>query len=124
MKQIICDSAPKVVGPYSAAIEVNNFVYTSGQIGVDPLSGNLLEGIENQTRQVFKNLAEVLKSAETDLQHVVKATVFLQNLSDYAVVNTIYEEMFAGHKPARSAVQVAKLPREALLEIEMIAIKE
>jgi 2-iminobutanoate/2-iminopropanoate deaminase len=124
MQPIISPNAPNAIGPYSHAIETNGFVFTSGQIGVDPTTGNLLDGIDNQTRQIFRNLSEVLKSAGTDLQRVVKATVFLQNLGDYVVMNTIYEEMFAGHKPARSAIQVAKLPREALIEIELIAVKE
>lgn len=123
MKVIQSESAPKVVGPYSPAIEHGNFVFCSGQIGIDPSTGELVEGIENQTKQVVENLQQVLLATELDLDHVVKTTIFLASMSDYSTVNEIYGSYFTEHKPARSTVQVARLPMGALIEIEAIAVK-
>ena len=123
MKKIQTEEAPKAVGPYSQAIETDQLVFCSGQIGIDPKNGSLVEGIENQTRQAMSNIANVLQAAGSDLDHVVKTTIFLANIGDYKTVNEIYGSYFTEHKPARSAVQVAALPLGALVEIEMIAAK-
>lgn len=116
--------APEAIGPYSQAIESNGFIFLSGQIAIDPSSGQM-EGkdIETQTRRVFKNIKAVLKSSGTKITNVVKCTVFLTDMNDFAKMNKIYEEEFEGHKPARSTVQVARLPRDAMIEIECTAVK-
>ena len=124
MKKIQTENAPKAIGPYSQAIEVGNFIYTSGQIPIDPLTGNLAEGgIEVQTERVIKNLTAVLNAAGSNLDNVVKTTCFLKDINDFAKFNEIYAEYFTG-KPARSCVEVSALPKGALLEIEVIAIKK
>ncbi len=123
MKIIHTDKAPKVVGPYSQAVEIDGFVFCSGQIGIDPQKGALVEGIENQTHQVMKNIKEVLKSAGLNFGHVVKTTIYISDMSTYPTVNGIYGGYFPDHKPARSTVQVAGLPLGALVEIEVIASK-
>lgn len=120
MKKISTTKAPAAIGPYSQAITVDGLMFTSGQI---PLTaeGQLIEGgIEEQTHQVFKNLKAVLETAQVDFNHVIKATVFLQDMNQFAVVNEIYAAYFADHKPARSAVEVARLPKDVLIEIELI----
>lgn len=122
MQSIRTDKAPKVVGPYSQAIVANGFVFCAGQIGIDPQTGNLVEGIENQTKQVLKNLQAVLEAAGTDLSAVVKTTIFLADIHDYPKVNEIYGSFFTNTKPARSTVAVAALPKAALVEIEVIAV--
>lgn len=122
MKYIHTDNAPAAIGPYSQAIIANGFVYCSGQIGLDPKAGVLVGGIEEQTKQVLENLKAVLKAADTDLEFVVKTTIFLKNMNDFTVVNDIYEKYFGGHKPARATVEVSNLPKGALVEIEAIAI--
>lgn len=124
MKQtIIAENAPKALGPYSHAIKVNGMVFTSGQIGIDPETGSLKEGIEEQTTQVLKNLKAVLTAAGAKITDVVKTSVFVQDLKDFATVNKIYGEVFT-HAPARSCVQVAALPAGALVEIEAIAVSD
>lgn len=124
MKKIICaPGAPAALGPYSQAIQTGNLVFTSGQIGIDPSTGKLSETIEEQTRQALKNLEQVLLAAGCTLADVVKATVFLQDFSDFATVNAIYGETFEGSFPARSCIQVSKLPAGALVEIEAVAAK-
>jgi len=123
MKTIHTNNAPKAVGPYSQAIETDQFVFCSGQIGIDPKTGLLVDGIENQTKQAITNIANVLTTAGTDLDRVVKTTIFLANINDYKTVNELYGSYFTEHKPARSAVQVAALPLGALVEIEIIAAK-
>ena len=116
------DAAPKAIGPYEQAIRVNNFVFTAGQIPLDPKTGNMVEGaIAAQTRQVLENLRAVLEAAGASLDAVVKATVFLKNMSDFAAMNEVYAEYFAASKPARSTVAVAELPRGALIEIDLCA---
>jgi len=124
MKVINADKAPKVVGPYSQAIETNNMLFCAGQIGIDPQSGKLVDSLAQQTNQVFSNIRAVLEKAGYTLGDVVKTTVFLQNMADYQEVNSIYETYFKDHKPARSAVAVAALPAGALIEIEVIACKD
>ncbi len=114
--------APKAVGPYSQAIVANGFVFTAGQIGTDPKTGTLVEGVEAQTEQVLKNLAAVLKASGSSMDDVVKATVFLADMNDFAKMNEIYAKYFKAPFPARSTVQVARLPRDAKIEIEVIAV--
>ena len=123
MKKVIhSDKAPEAVGPYSQAILMENFVFTSGQIAIDPAVGKLIEGgIQEQARQVMANLSAVLKAAKTDFSRVVKATVFLDDINNFAEFNEVYSEYFPSDPPARSAFQVAALPLGAMVEIEMIA---
>ena len=116
------DRAPKAIGPYEQAIRVGEFVYTAGQIPIDPQTGNLVEGgIAAQTRQVLNNLQAVLAAAGSSLERAVKVTVFLKNISDFGAMNEVYSEFLGASKPARSTVAVADLPRGALVEIDLIA---
>jgi 2-iminobutanoate/2-iminopropanoate deaminase len=114
-------SAPAAIGPYSQATRVGNMVFTSGQIPLD-MDGQLVDGdVAAQTHQVFRNLQSVLAAAECTLSNVVKATVFLRDMNDFATVNEIYATYFGAHKPARSTVQVARLPKDVAVEIDLIA---
>ena len=116
------DNAPKAIGPYEQGIKVGDFVYASGQIPLDPKTGNLITGgITEQTRQVMENLRAILEAGGSSLDHVVKATVFLKNIADFAAMNEVYAEYLGHAKPARSTVAVADLPRGALVEIDFIA---
>jgi 2-iminobutanoate/2-iminopropanoate deaminase len=120
---ISTDKAPKAIGPYEQAIKIGDFVYTAGQIPLDPQTGNLIAGtIAEQTRQVLENLKAVLEAAGSSLDKVIKATVFLKNMADFAALNEVYGEYLGKAKPARSTVAVADLPRGALVEIDLIAI--
>jgi 2-iminobutanoate/2-iminopropanoate deaminase len=122
-KAISTDGAPKAIGPYEQAIRVDGFVFTAGQIPLDPQTGNLVEGgIAPQTRQLLENLKAVLAAAGSSLDRVVKATVFLKNMSDFPAMNEVYAEYFGHSKPARSTVAVAELPRGALVEVDLVAI--
>jgi len=123
-KLVNTDKAPAAIGPYSQAIIAAPFVFTSGQMPVDPKTNELVGGdITNQAKQVFENIKAILAEAGTDLSKVVKATVFLKNMDDFAAVNKVYASYFTeGILPARSAVQVAKLPKDVAVEIEMIAL--
>ena len=122
-KQIQTDKAPKAIGPYSQGIAANGFIFCSGQIPIDPATGNLVDGtVEDQTRQVLKNLGAVLEAAGSLYNQVVKATVFLQDMNDFAKMNGVYGEFFKTPYPARAAVQVARLPRDVKVEIEAIAL--
>lgn len=123
IKTVSTDKAPAAVGPYSQALEVNGFVFCSGQIGIDPKIGNLVDGFENQARQVLSNLKAVLIEAGSDLNHVVKTTVYIKNMNDYPLFNKVYGEYFKDHKPARATVEVSRLPKDCLIEIEAIAVK-
>lgn len=123
-KTINAPKAPAAVGPYVHAVEANGLIFTSGQIGLIPETGELQEGIEAQTHQVFKNLTAVLEAAGSDLDHAVKTSVFLDDINDFGKVNEIYAEYFKGETPTRSCVEVAKLPKGALVEIEVIAVKK
>lgn len=123
MKYIQPDNGLKAVGPYSLGIEHNGFIFTAGQIGKDPATDELLEGIENQTKQVIQNLEQILLAAGSSLNKIVKTTIFITNMEDYEEMNKVYSIFFAENKPARSTVQVTKLPKDALIEIEAIAIK-
>ncbi len=124
MNAIHTDNAPAAIGPYSQAIEVDGFIYASGQLPVDPATGSFPEGgIKEQTRQSLTNVQSILKAAGTDLSHVVKTTVFLANMDDFAAMNEVYAEFFSQPYPARSAVAVKQLPKGALVEIEVVAHK-
>jgi 2-iminobutanoate/2-iminopropanoate deaminase len=122
-KTIIATSAaPAAIGPYSQAIRVGDTLFTSGQIPIDPATGNLVDGaITEQTTQVFKNLQAVLAEAGSDFDSVVKTTVFLKSMGDFAAMNEVYAKYFAAAPPARSTVQVAALPKDSLVEIECVA---
>ena len=123
MKQPVhTDHAPKAIGPYSQAIIINGFVFCSGQTPLVPETGNMVEGgVEEQSHQVLKNLSAVLKAAGSDMSKVVKTTVFLQSMGDFAAMNAIYATYFPAPQPARSTEEVAKLPKNCLVEIECIA---
>ncbi len=123
MRKIVAtDKAPAAIGPYAQANIIGNLVITSGQIPIDPATGNLVEGdIEVQTRQVFANLKAVLEAAGSSLDKIVKTTCFMDNMNDFAKMNEVYASFFSGDYPSRSAVEVAKLPKGALIEIEVIA---
>ncbi len=116
------ENAPKAIGPYSQAVRAGDFLFLSGQTPLDPATGLLVAGgIKEQAARVFKNLEAVLQAAGVGMQAVVKATVFLKDMNDFAAVNEVYASKFTGDFPARSTVQVARLPKDALVEIEMIA---
>ena len=124
MKDIQTQQAPAAIGPYSQAIEANGFVFASGQIPLDPATGSFAEGgIREQTRQALTNASRILEAAGTDLAHVVKTTVFLASMSDFAAMNEVYATFFTQPYPARSAVAVKDLPKGALVEVECIAVK-
>jgi 2-iminobutanoate/2-iminopropanoate deaminase len=116
-------AAPKAIGPYEQAIKINGFIYTAGQIGLDPKTGNLVEGgIITETKQVLENLKAILEAAGSSLDQVIKATVFLRKMSDFAAMNEVYEDYLGHARPARSTVGVAELPRGALIEIDLVAV--
>lgn len=122
LKKIQTDHAPAAIGPYSQGIAHGGLVFTAGQIPLDPSTGELLQGnIEEQTERVMKNLQAVLEAAGASLQTVVKTTVFLRDMSDFAAMNEVYARFFGGHAPARSTVQAARLPKDCSVEIEAIA---
>lgn len=122
LKQIIsADKAPKAIGPYSQANKYNDLVFVSGQLPIDPVTGKLAEGIESQARQCIENVSAILAEAGTGLEKVLKTTIFLKDLNNFKTVNEIYGSYFTGNHPARSAVQVARLPLDAEIEIEAIA---
>lgn len=122
MKRIITSNkVPKAIGPYSQAVILNNVLYTSGQIGLDPQTGDLKDGIEEQVKQVMENLKALLKEADMDFSNVVKTTIFLKSMDDFTTVNQIYASYFNENPPARSCVEVSALPKGALVEIELIA---
>jgi 2-iminobutanoate/2-iminopropanoate deaminase len=125
MKTIInTDAAPKAIGPYSQAIMVDGFLYTSGQIAIDPATGEFVEGgIEAQTERVLENIKAILKAAGMDLSNVIKATLFVTNMGNFAKINEIYGRYFKDNPPARSLVEVKSLPKGALIEIEVVAHK-
>jgi len=117
------ENAPAAIGPYSQAVKTGTLVFCSGSIGFNPTDMTIVDGgVEAQTTQALKNMSEVLKAAGSDISHVVKTTVFLKDMNDFAKVNTLYEAHFRPYKPARSAVEVARLPKDALIEIECIAM--
>lgn len=122
MKSITSPAAPAAIGPYAQAIVADGFIYCSGQLGLDPATGKMAaDDAAGQARQALANLAAVLAAAGSSMQQVVKTTVFLTDLSEFGSVNAAYEMAFGGHKPARSTVQVARLPKDARVEIECVA---
>ncbi|PIC85356.1 deaminase [Sporosarcina sp. P20a] len=124
MEYVKTEQAPQAIGPYSQAVKVNDVVYTSGQIPLT-LAGEVISGgIEEQTNQVLQNLSKVLEEAGSSLQQVIKTTVFIQDMNEFGALNAIYEEHFGEHKPARSTVEVARLPKDVRVEIEAIALCE
>ncbi len=124
MKEIVvAQDAPKAIGPYSAAVAMEHMVFTSGQLGVDPATGKLAEGVEAQARQAMKNLGAVLSAKGLGYGDIVKTTVFVTNLGDFAAINQVYGSFFAGDYPARSCVQVAALPMGGQVEIECVAAR-
>jgi 2-iminobutanoate/2-iminopropanoate deaminase len=124
VKQIVqTDNAPKAIGPYSQAVVAGGFVFASGQIPIDPATGEFVSGgIAEQTEQVLRNLAAVLAAAGTDLERVVKTTVFLADMGDFAAMNEVYGRFFVENPPARATVEAARLPRDARVEIEVVAL--
>lgn len=122
MKVVSTNEAPAAIGPYSQGIIVNNILYTSGQIPLTAEGELVSGGVKEQTHQVFKNLQAILNSEGTSLEKVVKATVFIKDMNDFGAVNEVYGEYFNTHKPARSCVEVARLPKDVLVEIEVIAL--
>ena len=123
MTHVSTPNAPAALGPYSQAVDTGSTVYCSGQLGLDPATGNLAEGVQAQTHQALKTLQAVLNEAGLSLDNVVKTTVFVQDLADFGTVNEIYGTYFHGGFPARSCVQIAALPKNALVEIECIAVR-
>ncbi|MBX3011500.1 MAG: RidA family protein [Caldilineaceae bacterium] len=123
-KVIQTQQAPAAIGPYSQAIRAGGFVFASGQLGLDPQSGKLQDGVEAQARQALANVKAVLAEAGTSVEKVVKVTLFLANLADFAKVNAIYGEVFQHEPPARSTIQVAALPLGGLVEVEVIALAD
>ena len=124
MKKVISTTnAPAAIGPYSQAVEANGFVFASGQIPVNPASGEIPAGIEAQAEQVMTNMKNLLEAAGTSLDHVVKTTVFIKSMDDFATINGIYSKYFEKDCPARSCVEISRLPKDVLLEMEAIAVK-
>ncbi len=122
-KVISTKNAPGAIGPYSQGIIANDFVFTAGQISLDPQSGNVVgTDVQTQTRQVLANLKAVLEAGRSGLAHVVKATVYLKDMNDFAAMNEVYAEFFGKSLPARAAVEVARLPKDVLVEIDAIAV--
>jgi 2-iminobutanoate/2-iminopropanoate deaminase len=118
------DKAPAAIGPYSQAVKSGNLIFVSGQVPVNPKTGELTGGTREQTRQVLENLKAVLAAAGASLSQVIKTTVFMKNLDDFTVMNEVYKEYFPQDPPARSTVEVARIPRSSMVEIEAIAISE
>ena len=124
MKSIHTNQAPAAIGPYSQAIEANGMIFASGQIPIDPATGQFVEGgIQEQTRQALTNARNILQAAGTDMENVIKTTVYLSNINNFAAMNEVYAQFFTEPFPARSAVSVKDLPKGALVEIEVLAIK-
>jgi 2-iminobutanoate/2-iminopropanoate deaminase len=121
MKTVVTDKAPAAIGPYAQAQIAGGLVFTSGQIPIVPETGEIAVGLEAQAHQVFHNLSELLKAAGSDLSKAVKTTVFIQNMNDFAAINAVYAQYFTEPYPARSCVEVARLPKDVLLECEVIA---
>jgi 2-iminobutanoate/2-iminopropanoate deaminase len=124
MKEIIStNKAPKAIGPYSQAVKANGFVFTAGQIALDPATGQLIEGdVARQTARVLENLKSILEAAGSSLDHSIKATVYVKDMNDFAAMNEVYARYFPKEPPARSTVEAARLPREVRVEIDLIAL--
>ena len=123
-KKIIASSEFPVSGPYSAAVEANEMIFISGQLPVDPETGEIIGDIKSATRQILLNIRNILSKTDLDLSHIVKTTIFLKNIKDFPAVNEVYAVFFPDDPPARSTVEASVLPREALIEIEAIAVRE
>jgi len=124
-KVISTDKAPSAIGPYSQAVEINGMVYTSGVIPVIPATGEVAEGgVETQAEQAFKNLCNLVEESGSKVENIVKTTVFIKEMNDFGKINDIYKEFFTSDFPARSCVEVARLPKDVLIEIEAIAVVE
>ena len=121
MKTVSTDKAPAAIGPYSQAQIAGGFVFTSGQVGIIPETGKVAVGLEAQAHQTFKNLTQLLRAAGSDISKTVKTTVFIKDMNDFAAVNAIYAQYFSEPFPARSCVEVARLPKDVLIECELIA---
>jgi 2-iminobutanoate/2-iminopropanoate deaminase len=120
---VLTDRGPKPIGPYSQAVKANGFLFVSGQVALDPKTGEMLAGeIAQQTERVFQNLKGIVEAAGSNLNHVIKTTVFLKDMNDFAGMNEVYARFFTAAPPARSTVQVSRLPKDALVEIELIAV--
>lgn len=120
---IATDQAPAAIGPYSQAIEVNGMIFTSGMIPVIPATGEIVEGIDAQAKQALTNVKNLLESVGSSMDKVVKTTVFIKDMNDFAAVNAVYATFFTGAFPSRSCVEVARLPKDVLIEVEAIALK-
>lgn len=123
-KKVIKTSAAHVAGPYSAAIEAKDFIFISGQLPVDPSTGEMIKDIKQATKQVIINIQSILKKTDLDLNNIVKTTIFLKDIKDFPVVNEIYAGFFSKDPPARSTIEASVLPKGALIEIEAIAVRE
>jgi len=124
MKKIIFTSnAPAAIGPYSQAVEINGFIYISGQLGIDPSSGNLINGVDKQAEQSMKNIKSILDEIGLNLSNIVKTTIFLTDMTNFAKINEVYGKYFDGNFPSRSTIQVSALPKGGLVEIEAIATR-
>ncbi|MGB9766443.1 MAG: RidA family protein [Sulfurihydrogenibium sp.] len=122
MQEIYTEKAPKPIGPYSQAIKYENLVFISGQIAIDPVSNEFVNAdVATQTKIIMENIKSILEEAGLNMNHVIKTTIYLKNLEDFQIVNQIYAEYFKEHKPARATVEVSRLPKDALVEIEVIA---
>ena len=124
LESVFTEKAPKPIGPFSQAIKTEQFVFCSGQVGTDPMTGEIIsEKVEDQARQALTNLKSILEASDLALNNVVKTTIFLESMDNFKIVNQVYESFFGDHKPARTTVQVSQLPLNALVEIECIAIR-
>lgn len=121
MKAISTDKAPAAIGPYSQAVKTDNFIFISGQLPINPVSGEMADNIKEQTKQSLNNVTAILHEAGSSSDKILKITVFLQNMNDFADMNEVYSEFFNEPYPARAAVEVARLPKDALIEIEAVA---
>ena len=123
-KSVIASTEFPVSGPYSAAVEANDFIFISGQLPIDPATGEIINDIKKATRQVLINIQAILKKTDLDMSNIVKTTIFLKNITDFAVVNEIYAGFFPEEPPARSTIEASVLPKGALIEIEAVAIRK
>lgn len=123
MKSLHTKNAPAAIGPYSQAVQAGEYMYISGQLGLDPKTGELKKDIETQTKQVMKNIEAILKEAQLTFSSVVKTTIYLSDIGNFATVNEIYGSYFTDHKPARATVEVSRLPKDGLIEIEAVVFK-
>jgi 2-iminobutanoate/2-iminopropanoate deaminase len=122
-KTILTQEAPAAIGPYSQAVEINGMIYTSGQLPINPATGEMPADVEAQAEQSLKNVFAILKEAGVDSSKVIKTTVFIKDMNDFPKINKVYEKFFTDSYPSRSCVEVARLPKDALVEIEVIAAK-